>query len=113
MLDLVPFAGSGREVAYRDLQARLVGELLQFEFPKPQAGAIAAAAVGSDEDPVRTRILDSVSERRRDFIRMEMDALGEVRRRDAETAIGDFLGYLQLLEQKGELTIVRETEEYV
>jgi flagellar motor switch protein FliG len=65
------------------------------------------------EEPVRGRILDSVSERRRDFIRMEMDALGEVRRTDAETAVGDFLGYLQLLEQKGELTIVRETEEYV
>ena len=41
------------------------------------------------EEPVRARILDSVSERRRDFIRMEMDALGEVRRtrrRDAPSA---------------------------
>lgn len=65
------------------------------------------------EEPVRERVLGAVSERRRDFIRMEMDALGEVRRADAETAVSDFLGYLQLLEQKGELTIVRETEEYV
>jgi flagellar motor switch protein FliG len=65
------------------------------------------------EEPVRARVLDSVSERRRDFIRMEMDALGEVRRKDAETAVADFLGYLQLLEQKGELTIIRETEQYV
>ena len=65
------------------------------------------------EEPVRGRILDSVSERRRDFIRMEMDALGEVRRKDAETAVADFLGYLQLLEQKGELTIIRESEQYV
>jgi flagellar motor switch protein FliG len=65
------------------------------------------------EEPVRDRILGAVSERRRDFIRLEMDGLGEVRRKDAETAVGDFLGYLQLLEQKGELTIVRDTEEYV
>jgi len=65
------------------------------------------------EEPVRDRVLGAVSERRRDFIRMEMDSLGEVRRADAEAAVADFLGYLQLLEQKGELTIVRETEEYV
>jgi flagellar motor switch protein FliG len=65
------------------------------------------------EDPVRERILGSVSERRRDFIRLEMDALGGVRLSEAETAVSDFLGYLQLLEQKGELTIVRENEEYV
>lgn len=65
------------------------------------------------EEPVRERVLDAVSERRRDFIRMEMDSLGEVRRADAEAAVSDFLGYLQLLEQKGELTIARETEEYV
>jgi flagellar motor switch protein FliG len=65
------------------------------------------------EEPIRERILGSVSERRRDFIRLEMDALGEVRRADAEAAVSDFLGYLQLLEQKGELTIIRESEEYV
>jgi len=65
------------------------------------------------EEPVRERILGAVSERRREFIRLEMDGLGEVRRSDAEAAVSDFLGYLQLLEQKGELTIVRETEEYV
>lgn len=65
------------------------------------------------EEPVRERILGAVSERRRDFIRLEMDGLGEVRRSDAETAVSDFLGYLQLLEQKGELTIVRESEAYV
>jgi len=65
------------------------------------------------EEPVRERVLGAVSERRRDFIRMEMDSLGEVRRADAEAAVSDFLGYLQLLEQKGELTIARETEEYV
>jgi flagellar motor switch protein FliG len=65
------------------------------------------------EDPMRGRILGSVSERRRDFIRLEMDALGGVRASDAQAAVSDFLGYLQLLEQKGELTIIRESEEYV
>lgn len=65
------------------------------------------------EEPIRERILGSVSERRRDFIRLEMNGLGEVRRADAEAAASDFLGYLQLLEQKGELTIARENEAYV
>jgi flagellar motor switch protein FliG len=65
------------------------------------------------EGPIRERILGSVSERRRDFIRLEMEGLGEVRASDAKAAVSDFLGYLQLLEQKGELTIVRESEEYV
>ncbi len=65
------------------------------------------------EEPIRERILGSVSDRRRDFIRLEMDALGGVRLSEAETAVSDFLGYLQLLEQKGELTIIRENEAYV
>ena len=56
MLDLVPFAGAGREVAYRDGQRGLIGEFLQFQFPQPQAPSVAAPAVGGDQDRLRLRI---------------------------------------------------------
>lgn len=64
-------------------------------------------------DAVRQRLLACVSERRREFIRLEGDAMGEVRRSEAERAVEEFLGYLQLLEQKGELAIPRENEQVV
>jgi len=54
-----------------------------------------------------------VSERRRELIKLEEDALGSVRKADLDRAQQDFLEYLQLLEQKGEITILREREEYV
>ena len=33
MLDLVPFAGSWRQMANRDRQAQFIGEILQFALP--------------------------------------------------------------------------------
>jgi flagellar motor switch protein FliG len=65
------------------------------------------------EEQVRRRLLASVSERRRELIRLEEDALGEIRASDLERARQDFLEYLQLLEQKGELVILREREQFV
>ncbi len=65
------------------------------------------------EGPVAERLLSSVSERRRDFIRMESESLGEVRRSEADRAVEEFLGYIQLLEQKGEIEISRDNEELV
>ncbi len=65
------------------------------------------------EEVVRKRILANVSERRRELIRLEEDAVGAVRKADLDRAQQDFLEYLQLLEQKGEIAILREREEYV
>ena len=65
------------------------------------------------EEQVRQRLLASVSERRRELIRLEEDAVGEVRASDLARARQDFLEYLQLLEQKGELVILREWEQFV
>src|SRR3990172_3544088 len=48
MLDLVPLAGSGREVADGDRQPALVGEPLQLGLPQTGAVAVRAAAVGGD-----------------------------------------------------------------
>ncbi len=50
MLDLVPFAGSRREVAHMDRHAELVGEPLKLVLPDVRAIAITAAGVGVDEN---------------------------------------------------------------
>jgi len=65
------------------------------------------------EEKARLRILASLSERRRDLVRLESEALGAVRKSEAERTLQDFLEYVQLLEQKGEITILREREEFV
>src|SRR6266404_9059152 len=58
VLDFVPLAGAGRQVANHDIEAELVGQLLQFTFPQPHPRAVAAAAPslrwgrrGGDEQP--------------------------------------------------------------
>ena len=48
VLDLVPLARAGREVADLDLKAGLVGQALQLGLPQPGAVAVGAAAVGGD-----------------------------------------------------------------
>src|SRR3990172_9211334 len=49
VLDLVPLARAGREVADRDLDTDLVSEPLELELPEPQAGAVASTRVGGGE----------------------------------------------------------------
>jgi len=65
------------------------------------------------EEQVRERLLSSISERRRELIRLEGDALGQVRKSELDRAIQDFLEYIQLLEQKGDIVILREREKFV
>ena len=57
VLDLVPFRGSGRVVAKGDDEPGLVGELLEFDFPEPQAGAVGAAAIGRESLTCRRDVL--------------------------------------------------------
>ncbi len=45
MFNLVPFAGSRRQVADRNLETRLVGQLLQFPLPKTYARSITSTAI--------------------------------------------------------------------
>jgi hypothetical protein len=49
VLDFVPFAGAGWQVADDDVEAELVGQLLQFAFPQPHPPAVAAAGVRGDQ----------------------------------------------------------------
>ena len=49
VLDLVPLAGAGRQVADHDVEAEFVGQLLEFAFPQPHPRAVAAPAIGGDQ----------------------------------------------------------------
>ena len=49
MLDLIPFACPGREVADRDPQACLGGKVLQFNFPQTDAVPITSPAIGTNQ----------------------------------------------------------------
>jgi hypothetical protein len=50
VLDLVPLAGARREVADRDGEPGLIGELLQLKLPQAQPVAITPAGIGGDEN---------------------------------------------------------------
>lgn len=50
VLDLVPFAGAGRQVGDGDGKAGLVGEALDLALPQADPNAIAAAAIGGDDE---------------------------------------------------------------
>src|SRR5689334_24040492 len=56
MLDFVPLAGAGRQVADHDVEAEFVGQLLQFAFPQPDPRAVAASAIGGDQQPDRVGV---------------------------------------------------------
>src|ERR1700738_5044586 len=46
VLDLVPLAGAGRQVADHDVEAELVSQLLQLALPEPHPRPVAAASAG-------------------------------------------------------------------
>ena len=56
VLHLVPLAGSRWEMAHRNRKPRLIGQALEFQFPKAQPIAVAAAAIGRDEQVGRLGI---------------------------------------------------------
>jgi hypothetical protein len=64
VFDLVPLAGARRQVVDANVDAKLIGETLQFAFPQAQARAVAATAIpGSspgtgDQQALGVRISD-------------------------------------------------------
>jgi len=50
VLDLVPLARAGREMADRDPQPQVVGQTLQRHFPQPRAISVTATGIGSDQE---------------------------------------------------------------
>ena len=59
VLDAVPFAGAGRQMADGDRHPEFVGQHLQFALPQPHARAVAAAAIGGDQQPRGGGIADA------------------------------------------------------
>src|SRR6201998_4403061 len=53
MLDPVQFAGSGRQVGHRDLEAGLVGKALEFSLPQLDLRPVAATTVRGDRQVCR------------------------------------------------------------
>ena len=56
VLDFVPLAGAGGQVADHDVEAQFIGQFLQFAFPQPHVRAIAAAPIGGDQQAAGVRI---------------------------------------------------------
>ena len=52
MLDPVPFAGAGRQVADDDRQVGVFSQFLQFQLPQPHSRAVAAATVRGNQQAV-------------------------------------------------------------
>src|SRR3982751_4394011 len=48
-IDAVPLAGAGGVMGNAEGEGGLVGELLQLALPEAQAGTVAAATIGGDE----------------------------------------------------------------
>src|ERR1700730_8562642 len=49
VLDFVPLAGAGWQVTDGDVEGEVVGQLRQLAFPQPSPRAIAAPAIGGDQ----------------------------------------------------------------
>ena len=56
VFDFIPLARPGRKVTNGDLEAGIVGELLQLPFPQAVAAAVRAAAIGCDQQTPRSGI---------------------------------------------------------
>src|SRR5919109_755452 len=56
MFDLVPLTCPWRQVANVNLEPRLIGQLLQLEFPDRRSVTVAATRVGGDKEFTRIRI---------------------------------------------------------
>jgi flagellar motor switch protein FliG len=67
---------------------------------------------GKDEE-IQSRILNNLSSRRRQFVLEESELMGPIRRKDSDNITRDFLEYIKNKEEKGELIIMREEEEYI
>ncbi len=67
---------------------------------------------GLDEDQ-RKRILDNISSRRIEIIKEEDNALGAVFRSEIDKAIQEFIDYIRLQAEKGEITLARGDDRLV
>ena len=72
-----------------------------------------AIIIKGKSDPVRAKLLDNLSERRRVMVEEESIYLGEMRRSDVDKSTRELIEYLMELEQKGRIVIPRGDEEWI
>lgn len=95
-----------------DLVLRMDDKDLQYLLRDFDNSELAVIIKGKQAD-VRKRILEGVSQRRRDMIEEESLHLGEMLRSDVDKATRDLIYYLRDLEQKGLVKIPRGKEEWI
>src|SRR6266536_4621016 len=57
MLDLIPFACAGWQMANRNSKIHFISEGLKFELPRADSIPVTSAAVGTNQNAIRIRIL--------------------------------------------------------
>jgi flagellar motor switch protein FliG len=72
-----------------------------------------AMLIKGEGDDIKNKILYNISARRREIIEMEYDALGQVLKKDKNEITEKFLKYLRDENEKGNLLILREEDEYI
>lgn len=67
---------------------------------------------GKDED-IQGRILSNLSSRRRQFVLEESELAGPLLRTDVDRITRTFLEFIRVKEERGEIVVMREEEEYI
>jgi flagellar motor switch protein FliG len=62
---------------------------------------------------LEARIMENVSQRRAEMVRMHRDSLGPMRRRDVDRITGEFIEMIRSMASAGEIVIQRSGEEFI
>jgi flagellar motor switch protein FliG len=104
-----------------ELSERLFSMDILFQIPRRQLQVlfrsfndrqIALLLKGKPED-MKALVLDSVSQRRRMLIMEEYQLLGKILKSDVDTATNDFLAYLRLQVERGEIMVLDDGDKIV
>ncbi len=95
-----------------DIITWLSGRDLQTVLRDFSDGELALVMKAMDEN-LKELIFANVSERRRELIRAEIESLGAILRSELDKACGEFIDYIRVQAEKGEITITRNQDELV
>jgi flagellar motor switch protein FliG len=95
-----------------DIITWLSGRDLQTVLRDFSDRELALVMKAMDEN-LKEVIFANVSERRREIIRVEIESLGAILRSELDKACGEFIDYIRMQAEKGEITITRNQDELV
>jgi flagellar motor switch protein FliG len=72
-----------------------------------------ALVLKGKEEPIKQKLFQNVSSRRRDLIRAEYEVLGEVFRSDVDRQTLEFMNYIKNRVDNGEIVLLDKDDEYV